>query len=377
MCSISWILLARAVCREWQSVFSLENYSPSSQDCAPWLMLAEREDSDIRGLFNPSTSEVYDIPLPELWQKKIVGSAHGWVVTIGEDLEIHLYNPLTRVQIKLPPQTNFGYDTSSWSPSDVRDYFLKKVVLFSSPSKGDCMALAVYNDYDVAAIARPGDEVWTTLGGTKDWRLFQDYIHYMGNIYAIDIHGGFGMFDFSSEPKTIKLGSLPPLPINVDDKWNYWDRHKKYLVELSGDLLVIVRRVYNVFDSDILIDDDEDFTVPEVVIRYKTVYFKIYKLYQLQPEVEWVELKDLGDYSLFVGKNTSFSVKASQAGAWWRRNCIYFTDDCFEYFGIRKPNEIQAHDQGVYNLEDQSFQLHYQGTSSSHYSPPIWFTPGL
>ncbi|KAG9441642.1 hypothetical protein H6P81_017496 [Aristolochia fimbriata] len=333
---------ARAVCRDWKSVFTTENYSLLSHGWRsvfkdrisrgemPWLILAEREDSDVRSFFSPSTLEVYDLPFPELWHMKIAGSAYGWLVRMGEDKEIDLFNPLTREQRKLPPQPTFGYDTSGWSAMEIRDRFLAKVILTSSPSKEDCMAIAIYPlTRTMGAVARPGDEVWTTVGGESDWRMFQDFINYKGIIYTIDIHGWFGMFDLSSEPKGIKLGRMPALSRD-EDRWNYWDRYNKYLVEVLGDLLVIVRRYYSANDTPELLYDDE-FMLPEVVIQYRTLLFKVYKLNQLEPEVEWVELKDLGDYSVFVGQHNL---------------CL------------------GGHDQGIYSLEDGSIQLYYEDFDS-------------
>ncbi|KAG9451088.1 hypothetical protein H6P81_011053 [Aristolochia fimbriata] len=354
MANVIDFIRARAVCHYWKSIFTLENYSPSRQ--VPWLMLAEREDSDVRRFFNPSTSEIYEIPLPEVWHRKIAGSAHGWLVTMGDDREIHLFNPLTRVQIKLPPLQMYDVSDWIWIPSYHLARSLHKVVLPSRPSDRDFLVLALYTTMCMGAIFRPGDKAWTLVGGENDWRLFDDLIRYKGNIYTVDINGWFGMFDFSSEPRAIKLGCLPSLPTAVDPL-NPWCRYTKYLVELSGDLLIIVRRVFNSWQ--IVIDDD--LILPEVVLSYKTTCFKVYKLDQIQPNLMWVEVKDLGDYSVFVGQNTSFIVKASQEGGWWRRNCIYFTDD----------------NGGVYNLEDGTFQDHYQGLSCSYHSPPVWFTPSL
>ncbi|KAG9441181.1 hypothetical protein H6P81_017035 [Aristolochia fimbriata] len=361
---------ARAVSQYWKSVFNLENYSPLRQ--APWLILAEREDSDIRSFFNPPTSEIYDIPLPELWRRRIAGSAYGWLVTVGDDGEIQLINPLTRVQTKLPPVQTFGQDLADWSASDIRAEFLSKVVLTSSPSKGDFLALALYTTMNMGAIWRPGDKVWTLVGGEHDWLLFEDLISYKGNIYTIDIHGRFGLFDFSSEPKAVRLGRLPSLSTD-GDSMNVWENYRKYLVELSGDVLVIVRRIYiGHGNTEILFNDDDDRILPEIVFPYKTMYFKVYKLVLLQPKLEWVEVKDLGDYSMFVGQNTSFHLRASQTGGWLRRNCIYFTDDCTRVEHLQIDG---GRDQGVYNLDDGSFQDHFQGMRVHSPNNPLIRSP--
>lgn len=87
---------------------------------------------------------------------------------------------------------------------------------------------------------------------------------------------------------------------------------RPYLVELDGDLLIVVR--------DRLIDDPEtymyepcsvDETIEESKIGYGVKEFQVFKV-DLCNEMEWAKIKSLGDYALFVGDNASISLQASK-----------------------------------------------------------------
>lgn len=64
------------------------------------------------GLFKPVEKKVYEIDLPKARGKLLKGSSFSWIGKV-EDMhsrsptDIYLINPLTRVQIKLPPRNNF------------------------------------------------------------------------------------------------------------------------------------------------------------------------------------------------------------------------------------------------------------------------------
>ncbi|XP_043716750.1 F-box protein At1g10110-like [Telopea speciosissima] len=90
-----------AVCRPWRSVLAEKLHFSTIAD--PWLMLAEKEDNDNRGFYSLSTQKVYNLNLPEARGRKCWSSC-GWLITLGLDLEIHLLNPFSREQIRLPPQ---------------------------------------------------------------------------------------------------------------------------------------------------------------------------------------------------------------------------------------------------------------------------------
>lgn len=65
-----------SVCRFWRSVASANKCCKH----VPWLMLSEKEDTDLREFYDLSTNEVFQVPLPEARGRKILGSAHGWAL---------------------------------------------------------------------------------------------------------------------------------------------------------------------------------------------------------------------------------------------------------------------------------------------------------
>ena len=93
-----------AVCRTWHWLAS------TSKQCSykpvPWLMLSETEGTHVRQFYDISTNEIYELPLPQARGRKILGCAHGWVITVGEGGEFHVLNPLTSIHSTLATGSN-------------------------------------------------------------------------------------------------------------------------------------------------------------------------------------------------------------------------------------------------------------------------------
>ncbi|KAM3270708.1 hypothetical protein P3S67_028910 [Capsicum chacoense] len=78
--------------------------------------------------------------------------------------------------------------------------------------------------------------------------------------------------------------------------------------------------------------------------------FKIYKLDVCNEK--WEEVKSLGDWSIFVGSNRSFSISRA-AYPECKSNCIYFTDD---FSGVYY-NAAFSYDMGIYNVQNGRYNL--------------------
>lgn len=81
--------------------------------------------------------------MPQAKGRKIIGSAHGWLVTAAEDGEFHVLNPFTGVQIALPPKPTFQSvkedpEPEEFTPEEVRDRFPREATL--SPN-GDIVVM--------------------------------------------------------------------------------------------------------------------------------------------------------------------------------------------------------------------------------------------
>ena len=137
------------------------------------MLPQSRSSSRRRAFFNLAASKCHVLYLPEAsHRRRHSGSSHGWLVMLDEYPPIFLVNPLTRAKIDLPPLSTFpyvvGFDVfnvgreyvlqSSDDDSHVnyvsrfytcglkemRDSFVKKIVLSNSPSGGSkFLALAI------------------------------------------------------------------------------------------------------------------------------------------------------------------------------------------------------------------------------------------
>ncbi|KAF5199489.1 F-box skip23-like protein [Thalictrum thalictroides] len=303
---------------------------------------------------------VYQIELPEAHQMRCVGSTGNWLITVDKSRMIHLLNPFTRAQIDLPSQSTFetGFDDDGvgLTPEYHRDCLLKKVIISSTPSSSkDWIVMAIYHYHRKLAIARPGDVSWTTLETPLDYVI--DIIFFKNQFYTVNCRGILMVCDIGDDVHSSKACVLTErLPKKTVQE-------NMYLVELLGELLLVIKFVLDLDDRED--EDNEEIKLP----AYKTEKFEIYKLDFANKK--WKEVNSLGEYCLFLGFNTSVSVRA--VSGFLKKNCIYFTDDfTLGYRGNRIPG---GSDMGVFDLEDKSIQPHYRGESTCYYSPPIWLIP--
>ncbi|PIA59914.1 hypothetical protein AQUCO_00400644v1 [Aquilegia coerulea] len=219
---------------------------------------------------------------------------------------------------------------------------------------------AIHDGVRRLGIARPGDASWINVHSPH--RSFEDIIIYKEKLYGVNIYGILMVCDNISAAFDDNHLDSPPKASILMDRFQLQKvdhTNKKYLVEWLGELLLVIK----------FIKDEDEY--PCINPTYQTTSFKIYKLDFVNRK--WDELKCLGDYTLFLGFNTSVSVLASDYSTWMKRNCIYFTDDYT--FGYRGNCTKGGHDMGIFDLETNNIQPHYKGISTSFYSPPIWIIP--
>ncbi|KAH6782773.1 hypothetical protein C2S52_000335 [Perilla frutescens var. hirtella] len=364
--TISDYIRFRAVCRNWWLAARISPpYLPRE---FPWLMLPLSRSSNRRGFYNPLTSNLHRLTLPEAsHSRRRAGSSLGWLVLIDESPSIFTINPLTRDRVSLPPLssfpnvTNFDFysigreytvrspenDLNFYSLREMRDAFIKKVILSHSPyDDSNFFAFAILNRHENLAYCKNGDESWRII---DEARLYsEDVIYFNSAFHAVDRFGSIAICDVSNgESPVVKL-------IHVEQQI---DGDMKYLVDAMGDLLLVARHL--------------DF---EIDIEYylevcKTVKFNVFRFDWNGRK--WESLASLDDKVLLLGENSSLALRASDyAGC--RGNRIYFTDD---YSGANSDSIAGDHDIGVYNLVDGSIDELPCYHRNSHW--PIWITPNL
>ncbi|KAK8501873.1 hypothetical protein V6N13_023343 [Hibiscus sabdariffa] len=257
-----------AVCRSWKA--SLVDQKLNFPPC---LMLTKANDKYC--FYDMSKEEIFaELDLPEIRGRRCWGSPFGWLVTCGPDLEIQLFNPLSKDSRPLP------------SLCTLNQTLLEKLILSSNPedSGSDCMVLAIYSELCFLAFAKPGDQAWTRI---NDIGGVDDAIYFKGNVYACRSTGEVVSYQDSHGTLSKANEFPPPSPVH---------RHrKKHLFDLGGNLCLASENI--------------------------TVEFEIFKLDTHTKS--WEKLFSLGDNSLFLGNRCTFAVAAADHPG-CRPNCIYF-----------------------------------------------------
>ncbi|KAG8375358.1 hypothetical protein BUALT_Bualt10G0091800 [Buddleja alternifolia] len=338
-----------AVCKSWRAIILQKD----NQSCSllPWLMLTENESRDIRGFYSPFNKKVCELYLPEIRGKRCWGSSHGWLITLNTAYEMHLLNPMSRVQILLPPlHICSNLKNLICNPTEFRNTFVYKVVLSSDPLSGNCVALAVYSDNKMA-FAKLGDDAWTPLQCCPS--VINDVICFGGKFYATDSSGDVISCDMNGI-------HLKTLPLTSSFEAYELDEITTYIVEIGGKIHVVLRFMY------------EDRYGDGPFLR--TWNFKIYGLDVCTEK--WEEVGSLGNWSIFVGSNDSFSVSCYDYPE-CRSNCVYFSDDYSERY-YDNSTTFNSFDMGICSLDNHKIQpLFENDSSSSVYSVPVWMKPIL
>ncbi|XP_077214666.1 F-box protein SKIP23-like [Tasmannia lanceolata] len=295
--------------------------------------------------------------MPEFHGRWCCRSSKGWVVTVDDNSNVHLSNPLSKTQIQLPSLDKFTHPQMSCEPEKPRDYrYMCKTALSANPiSTPDYVVATLVTNCSRLAFYKSGDEGWTTL--KNEWGPYEDVIYYKGQFHCLSNWGVVVACDLASRdlPKFTK--------VSPDTNGRY---NKMYLVESSGELLKVVR--YYEYHPEYerylerrqlsLVDKDFDWEGLEWTTR--TSCSKVLQLDQNTRK--WIEVESLGDQVLFLGLNCSLSLPARDFPQ-CKGNCIYFTDD---YLGKKR-----SIDNGIYNLEDKSIKPYYPN-SPTWIRKPIW-----
>ncbi|KAM7523080.1 hypothetical protein LguiA_012982 [Lonicera macranthoides] len=395
----------RSVCASWNSS-NLQKLPNHQLKQLPWLLHTHDNNKDAsHGFLNVIDSKTYQLDVPKAQGKMFKGSSHGWVATVEDSNYgpgIYLLNPLTSARIKLPPRNTFP-NVKNYRPSKVDNeygliglkghgiyyvdsahvntYFLSKIVLSSTPSKKDCVVVAIYGVPSSLAYCKLNDKKWTLLHNRGS---FADVIFYKGKLHALAEGGSLLVFEsirdipqpgfisgssrpasqgvthpgialaqarltseFSWDPKPVSLpkggamappGPLLPPPLiraNAEVKQIAYLASvvscQLYLVESSDGELIMVKRHSRIQPRE---GYNESLYWP-----WKTYGFTVYK--HDSSNLSWVELKDLGDGMLFLGYNSSLSFSCRDFGG-DKSNRIYVTDDFneFHWKGVKGGQDI-------------------------------------
>ncbi|KAJ9165904.1 hypothetical protein P3X46_020719 [Hevea brasiliensis] len=367
-------LHSRAVCRTWRSSIPKNPYHLPPQ--LPWLMLPQSQyNQSHRAFFNLSTNKFHFLNLPEASHRnRHCGSSHGWLIILDDSPLVLLINPLTRAKFSLPPLTSFP-NVVSFNYSDIgreyalqnssgdrytrslrqmRDWFIKKVVLSSSPLKAsNFVAMTILNQTGDLAYCRNGNQSWTIIENARSF--CEDVVCFNGFFYAVNKSGQIAICDVTSDSPEVSFIETP----------RQAGGDMQYLVSSADELLLVTRYL----DLEFEVDHPDR----QQYIMYRTIRFEVFRLDWSGPR--WVRVRSLGDKVLFIGENTSLSLSATDFSG-CMGNCIYYTDD---YSDTNYDGHFGEHDLGIFKLLDGSIEplpcYPRNFHSRLRWPPPLWVSP--
>uniref|UniRef100_A0A0D3H078 F-box domain-containing protein n=1 Tax=Oryza barthii TaxID=65489 RepID=A0A0D3H078_9ORYZ len=183
------LLSAGAVCSSWRPAYTaVRRVRLPITDKSPCLLYSCDADADDDDVATPQQRR--HLQAPPTRPRYTVGSGHGWIVTADELSNLQVINPLSGVQIDLPPVTELynvesftdeqgnlmynNYEDSMphrddplgfpvpYHPQRLRLFLYFRVILSCSPSAGsDCVVLLLHSPDGQLSFARIGDHCWT------------------------------------------------------------------------------------------------------------------------------------------------------------------------------------------------------------------------
>ncbi|KAI0518975.1 hypothetical protein KFK09_006414 [Dendrobium nobile] len=390
--SIVDLVRLSVVCTSWSS--TLDNYALLGFQCCPssWLLLSnDVEEASDTLTFHELTIEREDAILSvhrrfssigsHTYGRRYLGSNDGWLVTLDKiDLQPRLFNPVTKAEISLPslftliePQyapdsyirISFNEIFFDFTTDEFRDIYFHKIIVSSNDSSGT--VVVIFGIRKALALASSEDPTWVlgpTLSpyNTMDEEQFEDVCYHEEDqrFYAITNFSLVLAFDLNGQNVELICPNMPnPYQSSFNIDYMY------YIAFLSGTLLRIERVIDITLQSHL---NARTMTisifkfVPAVVISSSS---------SSSSHSQWIPVTELGEYSLFVGFNQTFSLHHMVATG-IKPNCIYFADHSSNMF----PGYVDC-DVGLFDLSNDRIQYILHPYSRTNWPPSIWFTPSI
>ncbi|XP_010058839.2 uncharacterized protein LOC104446717 [Eucalyptus grandis] len=329
-------LAFRGVCTSWRSAAAKETYNTKSK--APWLM--NYVDNQRAEFCSPPTWRIYPMRVPGSHVRTF--SAPGWILASRGDREYHIFNPLSRVSIELPAlkklrrKSRLSVQLNGPKRLKCRHPRINRIALSSGPSSSRSYIVMIHIHESLGplgfAFHRSEEDAWMAVSPAMHLRrsTVLQLIFYDGLFVALDAAKQIMTFN----ERKRRMESRLILGQNI------FEGHP-YLVECSGSLMAAwtiwgegygpVKRI-RVFKVDLEKGTDE-------------------------------EVKSLGNASLFLNGNSSFSVEfnAESFLLGIKPNHVYFVDN------VDEKKKSYSRDNGEVGT--------YLVATSCHDYAATWFQP--
>jgi hypothetical protein len=372
------LMRAASVCTSWRSAYSelrsLAKYKLSQTPCL--FYTSESAGENVAFLYSLVEKRAYklDLPEPPIRSRFLIGSSHGWLVTVDDRSEMHLLNPITSEQVALPSMitmehlkpifsksgavdkyelsrhtaTNVWRRPSIYALSELRNHFHYKAFVFPETRKGSYIVVLIHEPDHQLSFARVGDDKWTWLPPHTE---YEDCSYKDGLLYATTAVREIHVFDLSASVISVKV---------IMEMVQYVKCENMYIAQAPwGDLLNVWRYAQYYQDSD-----------PETMTK-QVVEIKLYRVDTMSKKI--VETKCLHDHVLFLGHNQSLCLSAKEYPT-LKANHAYFTDNYELYLkGFRNNRR----DIGVFDLQNNRSEDLVSPQLWSNWPCPVWITPSL
>ncbi|XP_029122848.1 F-box protein At2g26160 [Elaeis guineensis] len=341
----------RAVCKSWRSAALPANLRPQP----PLLLLPYHRLTDVRPFFSLATNSVRTLSIPQSYGQAILASSHGWLLML-RDTALSLLNPVTRVQIWLPPPTDFYLPGRSATEGGGHKAisFIWNASFFSSPGSRahDCVITVMVHNWSSGQrhvhFCRLGDSFWTELKTDSPAPLVS-VVYDDGRFYTLDINGIVTVYAAATSKSIFSV----PAPIAAA---------KFLLVKVSETELLLLAR-------------DPRFLDPRFVFRDDDVKdLKLFKLDLSGRLLRWSEIESIEDMAVFSAEDHCSMICVGDFPG-FREDCIYFEApyDIFQRF------KNKFHHIEVLNIKNGSYEFIWCGWEkpSNDLMKPIWFAPSL
>ncbi|KAK9944571.1 hypothetical protein M0R45_010132 [Rubus argutus] len=336
--SLEGFIVLAGVCKSWRLA--------TTRTCrlthqVPFLMLPENEDKDdnICEFYNFTREKIYHLDLPEAKGRRCYSSL-GWLFTI-----------------KLPDFYTFKGHAGKLYSAGIRLFDdIKKFVLSSSPVGASSYIVIALGETKLQ-FCRREDEFWSSL---RSKEKIDDITYYKGQFYIVHIDGSVAACNFQDPNQPRRKILVPQMPSQLLP--SFGTQKRLYLVETAGDLLVVSYT-----------ECDYKFSEPTPNLSFRVFKVPI-------SNGEWrsdLEVKNLGNITLFLDDNSVFSVETSNDSG-CKKNCIYFFLSAMT-LGLKsrlvnsdKRDLFGKTVIGIFNMEDGKCELHFGPSFSSgkrKYSP--------
>ncbi|KAK7277192.1 hypothetical protein RIF29_18343 [Crotalaria pallida] len=280
---------------------------------------------------------------------------HPWLFKIGQNVlaQTLIWHPLSRFPIKQSPHFPKFIDLSQLSVSKIMHEFvlylrkpsksihlrMDKVVFSWLRSKDEAFVLLTIDDGKLA-LFRSTDTAWNIIPEMRPTTTrFNDVCICKGKLFAVDNSG-----------YTVRVGldlNVEVVAHPVSERDHLFLRHKKYLVECEGELLLLDKCFshYPFYWQERCLEGLKYDDCGEMRWRIGptcsgAAKFKVYRLDE--DEKRWVRLRSLGNKVLFLGDDSVFCVSASDLCV-SRGDCVIFRDATFNI-------DLPKNEMGVFHL---------------------------